>query len=128
MLSRVSTAAAAVLARLKESHEVETRIARYERFVKLSAKGKDPLGGREFCFTASAKPAVTGAANLPDSAWPFDSAALTAGITRGAQIYYDGFPLSIGPNLPWAVRFSRPASGGAWVEDGAWKIYGGFGS
>ena len=127
MHGRVSEAGKAIVARLTESPTIETRAARVQRFYRLSARGEDPLGGREYIYTSNVSgDAITGAANLPLATWPFDKKELKEGITRGAHVYYDGYPLTLGPNRPFAVRFHRPASGGAWTQETAIRIYGGF--
>ena len=74
-----------------------------------AAAGRDPVSGREWCYTLAATSAeITGAANLPDPAWHFD-AFPTKGIAKGSQVYHDGQPTPT-EEKPWVIRFSRPVA------------------
>lgn len=126
--SRVADEVAEVRKRLVSTDTIETRAERHQRFIRLSARGQDPLGGMEYIFTSSVDgETITGDANLPDAAWAFDAAGLKAGISRGEFVYYDGIPGNISPDRPYAVRFARPVSpaGSAWTQAESFRIYGG---
>lgn len=128
-LARVSDAASAALVLLTPAAKIETQAERVARFWRLSARGQDPLGGREYIYASSVTgEAITGLANLPDASWKFDAAALKKGIRRGGYVYWDGYPLDLTIGRPFAIRFHRPAAGGAWTQDPAIRIYGGFSS
>ena len=126
--ARVETEAGEVRKRLTSSDTIETRAERHQRFIRLSARGVDPLGGKEYIYTSAVTDsAITGTANLPLSTWKFDESELKTGIVRGDFTYYDGIPGNISPDRPYAVRFVRPVSpaGSAWSQDQSFRIYGG---
>lgn len=127
--SRVADEVAEVRKRLVSTDTIETRAERHQRFIRLSARGQDPLGGMEYIYTSALDDkAITGTANLPLSTWKFDEPELkTTGIVRGDFTYYDGIPGNISPDRPYAVRFGRPVSpaGSAWAQDQSFRIYGG---
>ena len=126
--SRVADEVAEVRKRLVTTDTIETRAERHQRFIRLSARGQDPLGGMEYIYTSSVDgEAITGDANLPLATWAFDLAGLKTGITRGEFVYYDGIPGNISPDRPYAVRFGRPVSpaGSAWTQAESFRIYGG---
>ena len=84
---------------------------RHERAPAWAAAGRDPVSGREWCYTLVAtKTAITGEANLPDPAWHFDAFPV-GGAMRGTQRYTDGEPTPTDAE-PWVVRFHRPAPRG----------------
>ena len=104
---------------------------RHERAPVWIAQGRDPVSGREWCFTtAPTNDAIAGEANLPDPDWHFD--AFANGITKGTQFYTDGEPK---PTVakPWIIRFHRqvpqgmdPAPGTSigsveWTQEAAYQ-------
>lgn len=126
MLARVGDAAAAIVSRLTEAPAIEWRHERIARFYRLSILGTDPVDGVEYVFTSSVDGAtITGAANLPDPAWPFDAKALAKGLTRGDFRYFDGYPSDLWSDRPYVIRFGRKVGQTVWTQDPAIRIYGG---
>ena len=129
-LGRVQEAATAVVALLASPHTIEWRHERVARIqledIKKAIRGTDPVGGFEYVFTASATAAPpTAAADLPDGAWAADHAALANGVTRGAFIYHDGYPIQTGAEKPYVLSFKRATGGSEWTFVLATKVYGG---
>lgn len=129
-LGRVQAEINAIRTRLTSEHDILRR-ALFE--AEQAAEGIDPIGGREYIYTQSADgTAISGAANLPDPAWVFDSSALASGVVRGGQTYYDGEQDGT-ESLPFAIRFSRPIPANAvrntsigsvqWEQDDAERVY-----
>ena len=122
---RVAAAVTGASQALNEDHAIEWRVAREKRLNDAAAaKGADPVGGFEYCYTLAPTAAVlTSDENLPDPAWPFDKLA-TAPVVRGARTYTDGEPTPTVP-LPWIVRFKRPipdnTAAGADIGSVAWE-------
>ena len=98
--------------------------------------GKDGAG-EEYIFTSSATDAkVTGATNLPLGTMFYDAAALRteAGLTRGAQKYWDGTPKDLSDTRPYQIRFRRMVSGSpaqnedigdvGWTQDDPVRLIG----
>ena len=91
--------------------------------------------GEEYIFASSTtNKAIAGTANLPDPNWNYDQDGLAAGIKRGNQKYYDGFPPDVTQNRQWVIRFRRPIKGSPaqnedignvpWTQEKAWKAFG----
>ena len=126
--ARVQNTVVILRAQLVAGYDIDWR---HERARSDAARGRDPVDGREYCFTLSATAdAITGDANLPDPDWNFDDFP-AQGLVRGTQTYYDREPSATEP-LPFIVRFGRslptpePAKGAsigtvAWDQDEAYR-------
>ena len=100
----ISSIVGNVGARLRNDYIIEWR---HERAPVWAEQGRDPVSGKEWCYTlAATADAITGDANLPDPNWHFDAFAV-GGITRGTQHYTDGKQRPTEAK-PWVVPFSRP--------------------
>ena len=124
MLGRVTVAANAIVARLTSSHTVEWRHERAQRVqleqIKKAIRGADPIDGHEYIFTAGkTEGQPIGIANRPDPQWPTDAPGLATGIVRGVMTYYDGYPLTLGPDRPYVLAFKRATGTAEWsVREG----------
>lgn len=128
-LGRVENAANSIISRLTSTHTIEWRHERQERLqreaLKKAIRGIDPVQSHEYIFTAAATgDSITGAENLPDPAWAMDKAELVNGITRGTQVWYDGYPKNLSPERPFAIAYRRvPSAGSEWVFVQSFRIY-----
>ena len=95
--------------------------------------GEDGIGFEYIFVSSTDGAAITATADLPVATWPYDQAALTAGLTRGTQTYYDGSPPDISEMRPYRIRFWRRVPGSpdaesalnsAWTQDRAVRVFG----
>ena len=128
---RIQAAVRAIKLRLESTHDIEWRAAREKRLNDAAAaRGDDPVAGYEYCYVLSQTAAeITGDANLPDPAWPFDRLR-TGTIGRGLFVYSDAEPKT-NTLLAWVVRFKRRIPEGtqpganigsvAWEQEAAYQ-------
>ena len=127
--ARVSETAAAVRARLVETATFkwawERRQEEAAARLKRAAKGEDPVEGYEYVFTSAVEDGeITNSYRLPNPNWVQDQEGLATGLTQLDQIWYDGFPLNLTPNRPYAIVYKRATGTTSWEYHGSYRIYG----